>query len=40
MQTKMLINGEMVEGAGTALDVLNPATGEVIGAVAEASTNR
>lgn len=37
MQTKMLINGEMVEGAGEALDVLNPATGKVIGSVAEAS---
>ncbi|KIC41133.1 gamma-aminobutyraldehyde dehydrogenase [Ruegeria sp. ANG-R] len=37
MQTKMLINGEMVEGTGEALDVLNPATGEVMGAVKEAS---
>ncbi len=37
MQTKMLINGEMVEGIGEALDVLNPATGEVVGAVKEAS---
>ncbi len=37
MQTKMLINGEMVEGAGEALDVLNPATGRIIGVVNEAS---
>lgn len=37
MQTKMLINGEMVEGAGEALDVLNPASGDVIGAICEAS---
>ncbi len=37
MQTNMLINGEMVEGIGEALDVLNPATGEVVGAVKEAS---
>jgi len=37
MQTRLLINGESVDGAGEALDVLNPATGEVIGAVAEAS---
>ncbi|WP_299640208.1 gamma-aminobutyraldehyde dehydrogenase [uncultured Ruegeria sp.] len=37
MQTKMLINGEMVEGAGEALDVLNPATGEVIRKVNEAN---
>lgn len=36
MQTKMLINGEMVDGTGEALDVVNPATGEVIGAVNEA----
>lgn len=37
MQTKMLINGELVAGTGAALDVLNPATGEVIGKVNEAS---
>ncbi|WP_170381355.1 gamma-aminobutyraldehyde dehydrogenase [Ruegeria atlantica] len=37
MQTKMLINGEMVEGTGEALDILNPATGEVIGKVNEAN---
>ncbi len=37
MQTKMLINGELVEGDGEALDILNPATGETIGAVNEAS---
>lgn len=37
MQTKMLINGEMVEVTGEALDVLNPATGEAIDTVKEAS---
>ncbi|WP_122076575.1 aminobutyraldehyde dehydrogenase [Pseudophaeobacter sp. EL27] len=37
MQTKMLINGELVTGTGAALDVLNPATGELIGKVNEAS---
>ncbi len=37
MQTKMLIDGELVVGAGEALDILNPATGGVIAAVPEAS---
>jgi len=37
MQTKLLIDGELVDGAGEALAVLNPATGEEIGKVAEAS---
>ncbi len=37
MQTNMLINGEMVEGTGDALNILNPATGEVIGTAIEAS---
>lgn len=37
MQTKMLIDGELVEGIGEALDVLNPATGERITSVKEAS---
>ncbi len=37
MQTNMLINGEMVEGTGDALNILNPATGEVIGTAKEAS---
>ncbi len=37
MQTKMLINGEMVEGQGEALEVVNPSTGERIGAVNEAT---
>lgn len=40
MQTKMLINGEMVQGDGEGLDVLDPATGEVIGKVNEASTTQ
>ncbi|MNZ62304.1 Gamma-aminobutyraldehyde dehydrogenase [compost metagenome] len=37
MQTKLLINGHFVAGEGEALDILNPATGEVIGKIAEAS---
>ena len=37
MQTKLLIDGQLVDGAGEAIDVLNPATGEVIGAVNAAS---
>jgi aminobutyraldehyde dehydrogenase len=37
MQSKMLINGEMVEGDGEALEIVNPATGEVIHKVREAS---
>ena len=40
MQTKMLINGQMVDGTGEALDVVNPATGEVIGAVNEAGSEQ
>jgi aminobutyraldehyde dehydrogenase len=37
MQTKFLINGELVEGLGEKLAVLDPATGEEIASVAEAS---
>lgn len=37
MQTKMLINGELVDGAGADLEVVNPATGDVVASVAEAS---
>ena len=40
MQTKMLINGETVEGDGDATKVINPATGDVIGSVSEASTDQ
>lgn len=40
MQTKMLINGEMVDGAGAETDVLNPATGETIGQIAQASAEQ
>src|SRR6056297_3048902 len=40
MQTKMLINGEMVDGAGAATDVLNPATGETIFRIAQASAEQ
>ncbi|WP_170480742.1 aminobutyraldehyde dehydrogenase [Ruegeria arenilitoris] len=37
MQTKMLINGEMVEGGGSALPILDPATGETVAHVPEAT---
>lgn len=40
MQTKMLIAGELVEGTGAALDILNPATGGVIGTVNEAGPDQ
>ena len=40
MQTKMLINGELVEGTGRPLDILNPATGEVIVQVNEAGDDQ
>lgn len=37
MQTKLLINGELVEGAGEALAIIDPATGQEITRVTEAS---
>ena len=37
MQTKLLINGALVDGAGEALSILDPATGNQVAAVAEAS---
>lgn len=37
LQTKLLINGELVEGAGTSLPIYNPALGEEIVKVAQAS---
>ncbi|MDJ0612298.1 MAG: aminobutyraldehyde dehydrogenase [Rhizobiaceae bacterium] len=37
MQTKLLINGELVEGAGAALPIIDPATGAEIAQVNEAS---
>lgn len=40
MQTKLLINGELVAGAGEALAVINPATGQEIVQVAEASSEQ
>lgn len=40
MQTKLLINGEMVEGGGEALPILDPATGAEIAQVREASTEQ
>ncbi|MFC3613356.1 aminobutyraldehyde dehydrogenase [Lutimaribacter marinistellae] len=40
MQTKMLINGELVDGMGDALAVLNPATGQEIVQIAEATAEQ
>ena len=40
MQTKLLINGELVEGAGEALSIVDPATGEEVVKVAEASAEQ
>lgn len=40
MQTKMLINGEMVEGTGDVLPVLDPATGETIARINEAGEDQ
>ena len=37
MQTKLLINGELVAGQGQAHTVIDPATGEAITAIPEAS---
>ncbi|NOD90042.1 MULTISPECIES: gamma-aminobutyraldehyde dehydrogenase [unclassified Ruegeria] len=37
MQTKMLIDGQMVEGQGDALPVLDPSTGETVAHVPEAT---
>ncbi len=38
--TKLLINGEIVEGAGEAMSVLNPSTGSTICEVAEATADQ
>jgi len=40
MQTKLLINGQFVAGAGAEVDVLNPATGASIVKVREASADQ
>ena len=37
MQHKLLINGELVAGEGEAQPVYNPATGEILLNIAEAS---
>ncbi|MDH4556413.1 gamma-aminobutyraldehyde dehydrogenase [Pseudomonas sp. BN417] len=37
MQTRLLINGQLIPGEGEALDVLNPATGAVLEKIPEAS---
>lgn len=37
MQTKLLINGELVTGGGEALEILDPATGKAVVSVNEAS---
>ena len=40
MQTKLLINGQLVAGAGAEVEVLNPATGETIVSISEASPDQ
>lgn len=40
MQTKMLINSELVNGEGASLDILDPATGKIVTQVNEASTDQ
>ena len=40
MQTKMLINGALVEGQGVPIDIKNPATGEVICTIKSASSQQ
>ncbi len=40
MQTKMLINGELVEGGGDAISVINPATGAEICAINAATSEQ
>ena len=40
MQTKQLINGELVEGAGEAIAILDPATGQEVVSINEASTEQ
>jgi aminobutyraldehyde dehydrogenase len=40
MQTKLLINGQLVAGAGVEIDVVNPATGESLVKIREASADQ
>ena len=40
MQTKLLIDGQLVEGTGAEIEVLNPATGEAIAKIREASPDQ
>jgi len=40
MQTKMLIDGELIAGEGPKLAVLDPATGQEIAEIAEASSEQ
>jgi len=40
MQIKLLIDGQLVAGAGAEVEVLNPATGEAITKVREASPDQ
>lgn len=40
MQTKLFINGAFTTGGGVSEDILNPATGEVIATVHEASSEQ
>ena len=40
MQTKLLIDGQLVAGAGAEVEVLNPASGEAITKIREASLDQ
>lgn len=40
MQTKLLINGQLVDGEGTRQAVYNPSLGTVLVDIAEASSNQ
>ena len=40
MQTKSLINGELVEGNGEDTDIINPATGEILTTISSASVEQ
>ena len=40
MQTKQLINGELVDGAGEAIAILDPATGQEVVSINEASAEQ
>ena len=40
MQTRLLIDGELVEGEGSEIEVLDPASGETVANIREASSQQ